>query len=177
MGLVVAAGLAYTVVEIMRYDPHVVKSVRLEEGLDSYRFKLRSGDEVWLIGVGLPRKETSGTREPARQLVQKLIEGKHIDIERDKQELDTGKRLLSYVWVKVRGGQAGLDEVLKELGLPTGKVKVDEKGRVFINELVVRLGLLESSPEAPNLKHRDELEAAQAAAKKEGLGMWGEQGS
>ena len=82
------------------------------------------------------------------------------------------KRLLAYVFVEVRGGQKALDERLTRLGLPAGLVGLDEGGEVFINELLIRLGLTSNKPEMPNLKHHTTLAAAEAEAKQASLGIW-----
>lgn len=166
--LAVVVGFAYFV---LQYDPHRVSSVRETDGCDATRFELANKEVVQLIGVGFPPAET---RDAARDVVQSLIEGRHIRIVTDELPVSPEKRRLSYVYVKVKGGQQGLDNLLGKMGLEKGKVKVKADGEVFINELLIRLGFAASQPEAPNLKHRDELDSAQTAAKKEGLGMWGE---
>ena len=166
----ILVGFGIFVVKVYRYDPDIVASVRVEEGYDANRFELRHKRILETIGVGIP--PTKETRDLARDVVQKLIEGKHIRIETDIDVQSEKKSLLAYVHVKVRGGQPGLENVLNDLGLPTGKVRLNAQGEVFINELLIRLGLAPSKPEAPNLRHRARLEAAQAAAKQDALGMW-----
>lgn len=162
-------GFAYFGVQIWCYDPDRVLSVRAEEGRDATRFELYDHRMVGLIGVGFPPAETRGI---ARDVVQQLIEGKHIRIETDTEEISAEKHLLSYVYVKVRGGQTALDNLLRRLKLPTGKVHLNADGEVFINELLIRLGLCASAPKPPNLKYRTAFEHVQSEARQEFLGMW-----
>ncbi len=162
-------GFAYFAVQSLRYDPDRVGSVRVEDGYDANRFELCDQRVVFLIGVGMPPAET---RKLARDVVQQLIEGKHIRIETDTETISKEKRLLSYVYVEVRGGQTALDDLLRGLKLPTGKVHLNAEGEVFINELLIRLGLSASAPKSPNLKHHTAFEHAQSEARQETLGMW-----
>ena len=162
-------GFAYFAVKTLRYDPDRVLSVRVDEGYDAHRLELCDQRIVFRIGVGMPPAET---RDIARDVVQELIEGKHIRIETDTEKISKEKRLLSYVYLEVRGGQTALDNLLRRLKLPTGKVHLNADGEVFINELLIRLGLAASAPKSPNLKHYTALDQAQSEARQETLGMW-----
>ena len=55
-------------------------------------------------------------------------------------------------------------------------VFIDDGSESSINEAMVRQGLAESVPTAPNLARKDQIEAAEAEARSASLGFWGECG-
>lgn len=113
---------------------------------DAVLFEIRNKQMVALIGVGMTPPETRGK---ARELAQQLILHRYIRVELgQKPEDKETKRLLAYVFADT------------------------PQGEVFFNEILIRKGYARSEPAAPNLKYRAILDAAEAAARSEHLGIW-----
>ena len=65
---------------------------------DGDSFVLTNSDEIRLIGIDAPEKGQPGADE-ARTFLKKLIEGKQIRLEGDKENRDKYKRLLRYAYI------------------------------------------------------------------------------
>lgn len=100
-------------------------------------------ERVRLIGINTPeRDECFGTE--SRELLKGLIEGNTVQVVTDVEPTDRFGRVLAYLY---------LDELL-------------------VNAELVRAGAAIARPFEPNTTLQDTLEAAEAIAKAEGVGMW-----
>lgn len=120
---------------------------------DAATIKVRMPDGtealVLLIGIDSPlRSECYGTEAAARTTA--LLERGTVELEADARDKDAAGRLLRYAWV---WGQDGI--------------------RRHINVELAKGGLADVYQAAPNSRYQAELDAAQKAAKSQGLGLWG----
>jgi len=110
------------------------------------------GDEeykVRYIGINCPetvhpQKVVECMGPEAAEANKKLVDGKHIYLEKDMSETDKYGRLLRYVWV----------------------------GDVLINAELVRLGYAQASTYPPDVKYQDLFLESQQEARNAGRGLW-----
>jgi micrococcal nuclease len=115
-------------------------TVILNDGLKTY---------LRYIGINSPEILThESPGEPfssaARQLNEKLLQGKKIKLEFDRERYDQYGRMLAYIFV----------------------------GELFVNEQIVRNGLATSLKIKPNIKYIDRIQKAEEEAKKHRRGIW-----
>ena len=112
---------------------------------------LSSGEEVRLIGVGMP--ETRQPKKPAQPrgkealaFVVQLVEGKKVRLEFDRQRTDKYKRLLAYVYVS----------------------------DIMLNAELVRQGYAQVTTSPPNVKYQELFLQLQREAREAKRGLWEE---
>lgn len=88
----------------------------------------------------------------AKAFTEGLASGRTAWLESDVEARDRYRRRLAYVWVDTPGG------------------------RVLANHAIARAGFAETLTIAPNVRRAHELQAAVAAARAEGAGLWGQGG-
>ena len=121
------------------------KVVKVKEVIDGDTVILESGEHLRYIGIDTPEREQPFYQE-AKELNQKLVEGKEIRIEWDVQKKDKYGRLLGYVYV----------------------------GNRFVNAEMIKSGLANLYTVPPNVKHTDYFLKLQNEAKEKKLGIWSE---
>ena len=127
--------------------PREAKVVRV---IDGDTVVLEGGARVRFLGIDAPELEREG--QPAEFLAHQskdyvagLIQGKTVRLEYDRERYDRYGRLLAYLF------------------LPDG---------ALVNLVVVRQGLARVYSQAPNLRHQEDLNAAQQEAMAAGRGLW-----
>jgi endonuclease YncB( thermonuclease family) len=101
--------------------------------------------EVRLIGVNAPGKGACGSDRAAGFAGRRIGTGSTVWLSADEQDQDHYGRFLRYAW--------------------------DHEGQSF-NVAAVRDGYARALPKPPNERHADEIAAAEAAARREGTGVW-----
>lgn len=142
LSVIVVVFLAVGVYKMAHYNPNYVEDVD-----DANRILLKSGG-VSLIGVDVLPWEIPGLGQDAHNFVKSLVLKRYIRIETDKREKDAAGWTLGYIFVEKDGQE------------------------IFINEELLRRGLAWLKLAFPNLKYRKRLEAAEAEARKEKIGLW-----
>lgn len=121
----------------------MVQVVRVTDG-DTIT-ALRDGEEVRvrLIGVNAPDSGECLAEESKKRL-EELLRGKTVRLETDEGKSDRFGRTPAYLWAE----------------------------EVLVNEQLAAEGLALSRPYPPNTLRQTELDEAEAAARREGRGMW-----
>lgn len=101
-------------------------------------------ERVRLIGIEAPSLEQAPWGNAARQRLERLINGKPVLLESDREPKDRYERRLAYLW-------------------SDGKL---------LNEQLVAEGLVLAVPRSPNIKYDQRLHRAQEKARILGLGIW-----
>jgi micrococcal nuclease len=101
-------------------------------------------EKVRLIGIDAPETGQAPHDEQSLAALSSLVRGKSVTLTTDVQQRDQYGRLLAYVWV----------------------------GQVFVNLEMIKRGHAVLLTIPPNVKHTEAFTAAQAAARKAGLGVW-----
>ena len=114
--------------------------------LDGDTVQLAGGERVRYIGIDTPEKGEPFSEE-AKELNQKLVLGKRIEIEFDVQERDKYGRLLGYVYVD----------------------------NIFVNAELVKAGLAVLYTYPPNVKHTEYFTKLQKQAREKKAGIWSEE--
>jgi micrococcal nuclease len=133
--------LAAGLLVIFFYSPEkgwIVRSIT-----DGDTIVLTNGEEIRYIGIDTPEKSQPYFEE-AKEFNRKMVEGKRVFLEYDKETKDKYSRTLAYVWV---------DSLL-------------------VNAELVRNGLASVYTYPPNLKHRDYFCSLQTEARKAKIGIW-----
>jgi micrococcal nuclease len=104
--------------------------------------------EVRLIGVNAPGKGVCGSGRAGGFARERIGDGTPVWLEADEQDRDRYARYLRYVWVSTDG-----------------------RSELF-NVAAVRDGYARALPKAPNERHKGEIAEAEAAARREGGGVW-----
>jgi micrococcal nuclease len=100
---------------ILVLDPNQKAKVKVWYVIDGDSFKLKSGENIRLLGINAPSLNEPYGAE-AQERLQKLVQEKEVELEFDSQRLrDQYGRLLAYVWV----------------------------GNILVNELLIKEGLAE----------------------------------
>jgi micrococcal nuclease len=111
--------------------------------IDGDTIVLTNGKEVRYIGIDAPEKSQPYFEE-AKEFNRKIVGGKRIFLEYDKETKDKYSRTLAYVWV---------DSLL-------------------VNAELIKNGLASVYTYPPNLKHRDYFRSLQTEARKAKIGIW-----
>ena len=117
----------------------------------------RNGNKEKVKYIGVAVAEGGGMeacREAAKEMNEKLVKGRFVELETGKEERDGDGNLLAYAFIRTAPGSPG--------------------GDVFVNGQMVWEGLGVISLAPPNLKYADELEEAQKRARKRQVGLWGD---
>lgn len=143
-----------TNIEDQTDDPQGNKSgyYKVVNVVDGDTIKVDFNGEVTTVRfIGIDTPEVNHPTEPvqcfgeeASQNTKDLLENKTVKLEQDVSETDRYGRILAYVWI---------DDVL-------------------INEQIVREGYAFSSPYPPDVKYQDKLDAAEAYARENNMGLW-----
>jgi micrococcal nuclease len=105
---------------------------------------------VWLIGVDTPEVDWYGGEAEcfgarAGRFAMRLLDGRRIRLELDRERLDQYGRTLAYVYL------------------------LDDR---MVNVVLVRRGFARVTIFPPNDRHEDRLRRAEATARAEGAGLW-----
>lgn len=112
---------------------------------DGDTLRCRDGRRVRLIGIDAPERGQGDAFAPSRDRLRALApRGATVLLEPDATARDRYGRTLAWVWV----------------------------GDTLVNEQMVREGWAVLYTVAPNVRHVDRIRAAQAAARREGAGLW-----
>ena len=141
--LVIVLGSAYGIYRVVTYDPDIVVEVN-----EANRLILNSGQGVVVIGIKVLPQISSPFARSAVDFTEERILNRHIRIDPGAEAKDTGGWILGYVYYEQDGTWR------------------------FLNEELVREGFALSSPRGRNIRHRKELDAAEAAARKHQRGLW-----
>lgn len=126
-----------------------VRTATASRIIDGDTFVLENDERVRLIGIDTP--EVSGSKDEtcyaaeATQLATELLLDKSIQLVYDKDQYDRYGRTLAYVYV----------------------------GETFVNEALVASGAAVAKAYPPNTAQQSVLEQAEAHARSQGLGLWG----
>lgn len=109
----------------------------------------RAGTHLRYLGIDAPEKMTIDTPsdpfgKESTEFNRKLVEGKKVKVEFDKEKYDSYGRLLGYVYVNGS----------------------------FVNEIMLERGMAHLLLIEPNKKYEDVLKKAQSRAVSEGNGIW-----
>jgi len=152
LAFLLAGGVtSYTVSE--KKNPDIFESSihQVQYVVDGDTIEIENEVRLRLIGIDTPERGECGFTE-ARVFLLRLVDSKHVRIEKDISESDRYDRLLRYVY------------------LPADNPQADD---VFVNEALVRAGHARIMSIAPDNRYRDLFATAQAEAKRAGRGIWG----
>jgi micrococcal nuclease len=112
------------------------------------------GERVRLIGIDTPESVKPGTpvecfAREASALMERLVGGRRVRLERDVEERDRYGRLLAYVY----------------------------RDSLFVNAEMVRRGYAQVATFPPNVRHVDQFLRLQREARRNSRGLWGACGS
>jgi micrococcal nuclease len=124
-------------------------SARVIRVIDGDTFEIETGEKVRLIGVDAPEsvhpsKEDECYGETSSKVLEELIEGELVYLEKDVSETDRYGRLLRYVYFD---GQS-------------------------VNQYLVKEGFAFASSFPPDVKKQELLTVLQTKARTEGKGLW-----
>lgn len=111
--------------------------------VDGDTVELDDGRLVRYTGINTPERGQPFYEE-ARAANQRLVQGGAVGMELDVQPLDRFGRTLAYLWV----------------------------GDQFVNLELVRMGYANAFAEPPNLRHSEEILAAEQEAREAQIGLW-----
>lgn len=131
--------------------PSARKTVKVTRVVDGDTIKIDSGQTVRYIGIDTPesvdpRKGVQCFAKEASVKNTALVLGKTVELEQDISATDRYGRLLAYVWVH----------------------------DVMVNEYLVREGYAFARTFPPDVKYQLPLAEAEAAARQEQKGLWGD---
>lgn len=112
--------------------------------IDGDTIVLANGTKVRYIGINTPEKGQPYSAE-ATNLNTKLVEGKEVYLEYDKEKEDVFGRTLAYVYTKEDG---------------------------FVNEILIENGVARAFFRAPNVRYRTILQRAEEKAMQKGVGLF-----
>jgi micrococcal nuclease len=119
------------------------EEVFVYEVIDGDTFLISTGDRIRLIGIDAPEKDQQYYSE-AKERLSGLLKNKRVTIKKDKEDKDSYRRLLRYVYA---------DDV-------------------FVNLELVEEGYARVLIIPPNSKYESELRKAEYEAKESELGIW-----
>lgn len=130
------------------------EEVLVSRVIDGDTIELKEGEKVRYIGIDTPEtvdphRVVGCFGKEASDENKKLVEGKLVYLVKDTSEIDKFGRLLRYVYLK---------ETNKE--------------SLFVNDFLVRFGFAKADPFPPDLKFKQEFQAAESEAKQEKRGLW-----
>lgn len=111
--------------------------------VDGDTVNLRNRESVRLIGMNTPEMGQPYSSK-AKDKLKELIEGKNVMLEKDITDRDQYGRLLRYIWL----------------------------GDILINLEMVKLGYANSYSYPPDIKHQDQIVAAERKAREGKTGLW-----
>lgn len=130
-------------------------SVLVEKAVDGDTVRIKGGRLIRYIGIDAPelRKKIDGTwvydphpfSKESYEMNRRLVEGKIVRLEYDKERTDKYNRSLAYVYA----------------------------GDIFVNGELVRMGLAKVSIYPPNTRYTDLLASLEKEARKAKRGIWG----
>jgi micrococcal nuclease len=126
------------------------KGLRVKEVIDGDTIILSNGETVRYVGIDTPEKSEPYFEE-AKEANRKLVEGKRVTLEFDKEKKYDRFRLLAYVWI-VADPQLG-DSLL-------------------VNAELIKQGLAWVYSFRPNLRYRDYFVLLQKEAREKRIGVW-----
>jgi endonuclease YncB( thermonuclease family) len=124
--------------------------------IDGDTFDTVGGDRVRLLGIDTPERGECYYQE-ATDYARTLIDGREVRLEIDERNVDRYERLLRHVFV---------------VADDTSDDSVNET-EIHLNLRLVEEGLAEVLAIPPDKRYREELAAAEAAAKAASIGRWG----
>lgn len=149
-------------------DGSELQPVTVERAVDGDTLQIspqvEGTDTVRLIGLDTPELATDEApipeplAEEAATFTAESLEGKEILLQLDEDLKDDYGRLLAYAWIE---DPAENDKA----------ATAEEPGSLF-NETLLRQGYAKIFTVEPNVLYLDRLEAAEAAAEEEGIGVW-----
>lgn len=123
--------------------------------IDGDTIELENGSIVRLLGIDTP--ETKDPRKPvqcfgkeAANESRKLINGRHVILEKDISETDKYGRLLRYIFLPIEDGSL-----------------------LFVNDYLIREGFAKVLTYPPDVKYTEQFLEAQREAKDKKRGLWG----
>jgi micrococcal nuclease len=125
---------------------------------DTFQVEVCGGESVRMLGVDAPEIAHTDTEvadcwgDEAAAWLADFLEDATVRLSFDATCEDAYGRTLAYVWI---------DEV-----------EGDEDSSILVNEEIIRAGQARFYTDFGDIRLRDRLEAAEAAAKAEGLGLW-----
>jgi len=125
--------------------------------IDGDTIELDSGKKVRYIGINSPeisssQKTAQCFAEEAKNINQKLVEGKTVRLEKDISEVDKYNRLLRYVF------------------LPEEKNATS--GGIFVNQYLVENGYAYAATYPPDVKYAEVFKQKQREAQNNRQGLW-----
>ena len=131
------------------------ESALVEEAIDGDTVRISGGKLVRYIGIDAPElRRKSGGRwiydptpfsKEAYAVNKRLVEGKNVRLEYDKEKTDKYNRILAYLYV----------------------------GDIFVNGEMIKTGLARASIYPPNAKYAGLFMGLEKDAKESKMGMWG----
>lgn len=150
-GLLIPRGLGERLLSLLGAgSPPGLERARVARVIDGDTLALEDGRVLRLLGVDAPESVHPDMRGPqpigpeAADRLRALVEGRWVGLEADGADADHFGRRLRLVWL----------------------------GRTLVNEQLLREGLARLLIIPPATRHTERLRAAEAAAKREALGLW-----
>ena len=145
---------------------------RVRHVTDGDTLELENGEKIRYIGMDAPEErhrvrekwvyDPEPYAEEATRENRKLVEGKKVRLEFDREKRDRFGRLLAYVYVRIGLlGDARYD----------GEVLLDSH-EIFVNAYLVQKGLAKPLKIPPNTRYADRFEKLALKAKQKGLGLY-----
>lgn len=136
----------------------VARVTRVVDG-DTIHVSIR-GQDFTVRYIGMDTPETVDPRQPvqwmgpqASRANERLVDGERVVLEKDVSETDRFGRLLRYVWLQTPDGW------------------------LLVNQRLVRRGYAHSSAYPPDVKYQDRFDRAERRARRDGIGLWGDEPS
>ncbi len=117
----------------------------VDEVIDGDTFSVTSGETIRMLGINTPEIDRYYYSE-AKEILNIILEGKQVKLEKDITERDSYGRLLRYVYT----------------------------GDLFINLEMVRRGYANVYTLPPDVRFAEDLLDAERYARENGLGLWAE---
>lgn len=142
--------LAFLLLPLILYAEDLPLQGIVRKVIDGDTVEIKSGELVRYIGIDAPETEYSRKKQPqafgkeATEANRKLVEGKTVRLEYDKQVADDHDRLLAYLYI----------------------------GETFVNGELVRKGFALYSPFSPNKSKNILLLQYENEARKNKIGIW-----
>ena len=145
---------------------------RVRHVTDGDTLELENGEKVRYIGIDTPEErhrvgekwvyDPEPFAEEATRENRRLVGGKKVRLEFDREKKDKFGRLLAYVYVRIGLlGNASYD----------GEVLLDSH-EIFVNAYLVQKGLARPLKIPPNTRYADRFEHLALKAKQKGLGLY-----
>lgn len=133
-----------------------IQTVQVTKVIDGDTIEIEGGRKVRYIGIDAPemRDRRSSVQCFAKEATsenQRLVEGKHVRLEKDVSETDKFGRLLRYVFI--------------DPSTSSGQV-------LFVNDHLVRQGFAQVSTFPPDVRRQSQFLQAQQEARENNRGLW-----